>query len=707
MKKQVDTLNAQLSESQATLDHNRAVLTQAELNLGYTVLRAPVDGAVGSRTVRVGLYVQPGMLLLAVVPLQATYVVANYKETQLADVRPGQPVSIDVDTFAGTSVHGIVDSIAPASGQEFALLPPDNATGNFTKIVQRIPVKIAIDRTDPLAGRLLPGMSVTATIKIGLALGSSPPSPPRNRSARATSMASIEMTGVHEPEGASLRAWISVFGCMVGALIAVLDIQITNSSLPEIEGGIGTGIDNGTWISTSYLIGEIIMIPLTDYLSRVFSFRRFLLGNLCLFLIFSMGCAFATSLGEMIILRGLQGFTAGVMIPMAFTRVLTTLPPHQQPAGLAAFALTATFGPSIGPTIGGYLTEQYGWQYIFFINLIPGALMLGLLYSTLERGKMKLGLLREGDWLGIAFMTVGLASLQTVLDEGNQDDWFGSPYIVHLSILAAVALTIFVIVELVVDKPAVQLRLLARRNFAFGTVANVMVGFALFGSVYVLPAYLSEVQGYNAEQTGLVLAWVGLPQLLIIPFVPLLQKHFDPRALVCVGLAIFAASCFMNTHLSFDDSGDQLIMTNIVRAIGQAVVIAPLVGIAMNGIPKELSGAASGVFNMVRSLGGAVGTATLATVVSKREQFHSNIIGQSVTPYGNSVEQFLSSMQQYFLAHGAGDAASAHHQAEILLGKLVAQQSLVMAFSDTFYVLGVLLLLAGIAVLLTRRPSPA
>lgn len=522
-------------------------------------------------------------------------------------------------------------------------------------------------------------------------------------------MASVVDTpvGAVEQEGASLRAWISVFGCMVGALIAVLDIQITNSSLPEIEGGIGTGIDNGTWISTAYLIGEIIMIPLTDYLSRVFSFRRFLLGNVCLFLVFSFGCAFATTLGQMIILRGLQGFAGGVMIPMAFTRVLTTLPPRQQPAGLAIFALTATFGPSIGPTIGGYLTEQYGWQYIFFVNVIPGALMLGLLYPTLERGKMNLGLLKEGDWLGIAFMTVGLACLQTVLDEGNQDDWFGSPYIVHLSIIAGIALTIFVIIELIVEKPAVQLRLLTRRNFALGTLANVIVGFALFGSVYVLPAYLDRVQGYNAEQIGLVLAWAGLPQLVIIPFVPLLQKHFDARAIVCVGLVIFATSCFMNTHLSFDDGGDQFMMTNIVRALGQAVILAPLAGIATVGIPKELSGAASGVFNMMRSLGGAVGTAALATIITKREQFHSNIIGQSVTPYGNSVQQFLTDMQQYFLDHGIADAALARHQAEVLLGNLVAQQSLIMAFSDTFYVLGVLLLVAAAAVLLTRRRSPA
>jgi DHA2 family multidrug resistance protein len=334
---------------------------------------------------------------------------------------------------------------------------------------------------------------------------------------------------------------------------------------------------------------------------------------------------------------------------------------------------------------------------------VPGTLMLALLYPTLERAKINLPLLKDGDWWGIGFMAVGLASLQTVLDEGNKDDWFGSPLIVRLSIIAAVALAIFVAIELKAEKPAVQLRLLANRNFALGTIANVAVGFALFGSVYVLPAYLDAVQGYNAEQIGLVLAWAGLPQLLIIPFVPLLQKRFDARLIVCTGLLIFATSFFLNTHLSLDNGGDQFMMTNIVRALGQAVVLAPLAGIATIGIPKELSGAASGVFNMMRTLGGAVGTAALATIISKREQFHSNIIGQSVTPYGENVQQFLTRMQEYFLSHGIADQELARHQAEILLGKLVAQQSLIMAFSDTFYVMGLVVLVAVVAVMLTRK----
>jgi len=327
------------------------------------------------------------------------------------------------------------------------------------------------------------------------------------------------------------------------------------------------------------------------------------------------------------------------------------------------------------------------------------------LFPTLESGPLKLSLLREGDWLGIATMAIGLASLQTVLDEGNKDGWFDSPLILHLTIISAVFLVAFILIELNVKSPLIRLRLLTRRNFGLGTVANVMVGFALFGSVYVLPTYLGEVQGYDAEQVGLVLAWVGLPQLLIIPFVPLLVKRLDPRILVCIGLGVFSASCFMNTHLSLDVSGPQLITSNLVRALGQAIVLSPLTGIAMSGIGKDGSAAASGIFNMMRSLGGAVGTAILATIITRREQFHSNIIGQSVTASAPAVKEELHSMQQYFMSRGVTDPALAFHQAEVMLGNLVHQQSLIIAFSETFAVLGMVLLIAALAVMFTRRAA--
>ncbi|MGO7422572.1 DHA2 family efflux MFS transporter permease subunit, partial [Rhizobium ruizarguesonis] len=306
-------------------------------------------------------------------------------------------------------------------------------------------------------------------------------------------MSTIAATTIALPQpktGASTREWIAVLAGMIGAFMAILNIQITNASLLDIEGGIGTGVDNGAWISTSYLIGEIVVIPLTAYFSSVFSFRRYILVNSVLFPLFSIGCAFAHDLGTMIVLRGLQGFAGGVLIPMAFTMVLTKLPKHQQPLGLAAFALSVTFAPAIGPTIGGYLTENYGWQTIFFINAIPRAIMAVALALTLDKQPMQLGLLREGDWAGIISMAIGLSALQTVLEEGNKEDWFSSPFIVKLSILAFVFLVAFIWIELTVEKPLVKLRLLKQRNFGIGVAVNVLVGVALFGTVYILPQYL-------------------------------------------------------------------------------------------------------------------------------------------------------------------------------------------------------------------------
>jgi MFS transporter, DHA2 family, multidrug resistance protein len=520
-------------------------------------------------------------------------------------------------------------------------------------------------------------------------------------------VASAPKTAPLNPDRASLHVWISVLAAMIGAFMAILNIQITNASLLNIEGGIGTGVDNGSWISTSYLIGEIVVIPLTDYLSRVFSFRNIMIGHATLFALFSVACAFTHDLPSMIAMRGLQGFFGGVLIPMAFTLVFTKLPKGQQPIGLAMFALAVTFAPAIGPTIGGYLTENYGWQTIFFVNVVPTAVMVTTLYFTLERQPMQFGLLREGDWFGIATMAIGLSALQAVLEEGNKDDWFGSPFIVRLALIAAISLSLFVAIELIVEKPLIRLRLLAQRNFGFGTISAIFVGFALFGSVYLLPAYLGQVQRYNAEQIGTVLAWTGLPQLILIPLVPKLMQRFDARYIAFTGMMLFAWSSFMNTAMSLDYSGDQLWIPNIVRAIGQALMLAPLSAVTLGSVAPEDAPAASGISNMMRNLGGAIGTAVLATIVTKREQFHSNIIGQSVDLGREEVRNRIAQMTEYFMAHGMTDPTGARHQAIIALGNAVKRQALVMGFSDTFAVLGVVLVAAGIAILLTGKPRPA
>jgi DHA2 family multidrug resistance protein len=392
-----------------------------------------------------------------------------------------------------------------------------------------------------------------------------------------------------------------------------------------------------------------------------------------------------------------------VLIPMAFTLIITLLPKAKQPVGLALFALSATFAPAIGPTIGGYLTENWGWEYIFYVNLVPGAIMIGMLWFSLESKPMNLALLREGDWPGIVTMAVGLAALQTVLEEGNKDDWFGSPFIVKLSIVAAVSLAVFLWIELTTTKPLLNLRLLVRRNFGFGILANFLLGVALYGSVYILPVYLSRIQGYNAEQIGMVLAWTGLPQLFLIPLVPQLMKRLDARLIIGVGFVLFATSNFMNVFMTSNYAADQLFWPNIVRAVGQALVFAPLSAVATAGIEAENAGSASGLFNMMRNLGGAVGIAMLQTFLTKREQYHSNVLTQSVSMLEQATRTRIEQLTQYFTSHGVADHAEATHRALVAIGRIVQKQAYILAFSDTFYLLGAALIVALMAAMLLKK----
>ncbi|MEA2745453.1 MAG: transporter, family, multidrug resistance protein, partial [Acetobacteraceae bacterium] len=335
----------------------------------------------------------------------------------------------------------------------------------------------------------------------------------------------------------------------------------------------------------------------------------------------------------------------------------------------------------------------------------PGAIMLVTLWPSLRPAPMRLGLLRQGDWAGIATLAIGLASLQTVLEEGNRDDWFGSAFIVRLSCVAAVSLVLFLWIELTSRNPLLNLRLLKRRNFGLGSLACVILGMALYGSVYLLPVYLSQMQGYNSEQVGMVLAWTGLPQLVLIPFVPFLMRHIDTRLLVAIGFALFALSCFLNLAITPDYAGDQLFVPNLVRAVGQALVLTPLSSLATGGIERENAGSASAMFNMMRNLGGSIGIAVLETFVAKREQFHSSIITARVSLLDETTRQRIASLQNHFLAAGASDPGTAWHEAVVQVGRTIRAQSFLLAYSDTFYLMGVALLLALVTSLAMGKAS--
>jgi DHA2 family multidrug resistance protein len=503
-------------------------------------------------------------------------------------------------------------------------------------------------------------------------------------------------------EKVSVRSWLAVIGAALGAFMAVLDIQITNSSLPDIQGALGATLDEGTWISTSYLVAEIVVIPLTVWLSRVFTTRAYVIANAVLFIAFSICCAWAWDLQSMIVFRALQGLTGGTLIPMAFSIVLTTLPPSKRAIGMAIYGTTATFAPSIGPALGGWLTYNFNWKYIFYLNIFPGVIFITLLWLTLPREKLRLDLLKQGDWLGIFTMAGGLGCLEIVLEEGNRKDWFGSPFIATLAVISAVSLALFLWIELRQKNPLVNLRLLSRRNFGLGSIANITLGLGLYGSIYLLPVYLAQLQDYSSLQVGQVLMWMGLPQLLIIPLVPRIMQLVDTRYMLAWGLCLFGSSCFMNAFMTHDSSGPEMIVSLLVRALGQPFIFIPLSALATSEIEKEQSGSASALFNMMRNLGGSFGIAIISTFLTHREQLHSSRLTESISATSTVVQNRISELTQTMITSGS-DPYTAHQQALQLIAATVRREALVMAYNDSFFILGCALFACVVTAFLLRK----
>jgi DHA2 family multidrug resistance protein len=494
-------------------------------------------------------------------------------------------------------------------------------------------------------------------------------------------------------ERVPLRHWVAVLGSMLGAFMAVLDIQITNASLKDILGTLGATMEEGSWVTTSYLVAEIVVIPLTGWLAVVFSSRRYLLATTTGFLLASVACAWAWDLQSLIVFRVIQGFTGGAMIPMALTLVLRLLPSGHHALGFAIFGMTATFAPAIGPSIGGWLTENYGWPWIFYLNLLPGVIMLAALAWGLEKEPARLEKLRTGDWAGIFTVATGLGCLITLLEEGNRNDWFNSPAMIGLGATAAVMLSAGIAIELRAADPFIDLRLLGRKEFGISCAVGTVFGLGMYGVMYVLPVYLAQIQGYNAGQIGHTIMWSGVPQLIMMPVAAVMAKRWDARLLISVGLALFATSCLMNGHMTHWTAHEQLRTTQLIRALGMPLVIVPLTTLATRGIPADRAGSASALFNMLRNLGGSIGIALLATRIDVREKIHSVHLGESVSLFDHETTTRLQSLGAHFVSLGA-DPATAGLRALKVLDLTIRREAYVLSFGDAFSLLGMILLLS-------------
>ncbi|BAN26222.1 MDR family MFS transporter [Caballeronia insecticola] len=502
---------------------------------------------------------------------------------------------------------------------------------------------------------------------------------------------------------ASATDWIAVTAGALGALMATLDISITNSALPQIQGAIGATGTEGTWISTGYLMSEIVMIPLAAWLTRVFGLRNFLLGNAVLFTLFSVMCGLSTSLPMMVAGRIGQGFTGGAMIPTAQTIIRTRLPREQMPIGMTIFGLIVLLGPLLGPVLGGWLAENIAWSWCFFINLPVGIALAALLITGLPTDKPHWEAFFKADWIGIAGLAIGLSSLTVVLEEGQRNQWFESSEIIMLTCITTFGMLLIALSQFIAKQPIVRLSLLRNARYASVILIVFVVGAGLYCVAFLLPQFLSIVSGYNALQSGSIMLISGVPAFLIMPILPRLLGKVDSRILVIAGLLCFAASCLLDIALTAQSVGHDFYGSQILRGFGQMLAMMPLNQASMAAVSREESGDAAGLYNMARNLGGSVGLAIIGTVIDRRNDFHSAAIRESLTANSVLGQERIAASAANFAAQG-GDIAHAKLQALGQLSMQIGQQAVVMTYSETFYVLAIALLACLPLALLLKTP---
>lgn len=498
------------------------------------------------------------------------------------------------------------------------------------------------------------------------------------------------------PERADTAAWLAVAAGSLGAMMATLDISIVNSALPTIQGEIGASGTEGTWIATSYLVAEIIIIPLAAWLERLLGLRTLLLTAAFLFTCFSMLCGFADSLTAMIIGRVGQGFTGGALIPTAMTIIATRLPRSQQPIGNALFGVTAITGPVLGPLIGGWLTENISWHYAFFINLPVGIILITLLLVTMPHQKPQLREFWQADWLGIAGMALGLGGLTIVLEEGQREQWFQSGEIITMSIVSGIGFILLFAGQYFARRPVIRLKLLLDRQFGAVALMGLVIGMMLYGTAFVIPQFLAAIAGYDALQSGRIVLLSGLPSLMLMPLTPFLIRHLDIRIAVGAGLLVMATSCWVDTVLTNQAVGHDFIESQLLRGVGSVFGFLFLNQAAIASVPREDAGDAAGLFNAVRNLGGSLALAGIATIQDQRSWLHSRRMEESLSANSERVQDYIGG-----LSHSLGGQEAALRT----LAGTIQREALVMTYNDIFMMLAVGIL-AVLPLVLFLRPLP-
>lgn len=501
-----------------------------------------------------------------------------------------------------------------------------------------------------------------------------------------------------------INPWIIAIAVMLSTFMEVLDTTVVNVSLPHIAGSLSATVEEATWTLTSYLVANAIILPLTGWLSNYFGRKRMLMFSVTGFTISSFCCGLAPSLPFLVFFRVIQGACGGGLQPISQAILLESFPPEDRGKAMGFWGLGIVVAPMLGPVLGGWLTDSYSWRWVFYINIpigIISIIMTSLFIfdpSYIRRASEKI------DYWGIGMLAVGIATLQIVLDKGQEKDWFGTTWITVLTVISAAVLLAFLIYELHIQHPVVNLRVFTNRTYSTGVFLMALLGVGLYGTTVLIPLVLQTLLGYPALQAGVAMAPRGLGSFIGMPVVGIIMAKLDPRKMLTVGMVVCGLTLWQISRLNLSAGFWDFCWPQFYMGLALGLIFVPLTTISMAPIRKENMGNATSLFNLVRNLGGSIGISAVSTMQTRFQQRNINELGSHVTPYSASARNMMHMMQGMFRSAGS-DAVTAAHQARAAMFGMIEQQASMLAYNSIFLILAGLFVLMLPFILLMHRPQ--
>ena len=503
----------------------------------------------------------------------------------------------------------------------------------------------------------------------------------------------------------SANPWLITVAVMLATFMEVLDTTIVTVAVPHIAGSLSSSNDQATWVLTSYLVSNAIVLPASGWLAIYFGRKRFLVGCISVFILSSIVSGLAVNLNMLVIARVIQGMGGGALQPVSQAILLESFPAEKRGMAMAAFAFGVVVAPIAGPTLGGWLTDNYSWRWAFYINFPVGVLAILLIHAFVEDPPyIRSAKPGKIDYIGLLLMAISLATLQIILDKGQRDDWFEAAWIRWFATTSGVSMILFIVWELRVGEPIVNLKVFLDRNFAVGTFLIGAVGLALYSAITLIPLFLQTLMGYSALQSGLAVSTRGLGAMLAMPLVGFLTGKVDFRKLIGTGFLILAVSLWLISDLNLEISVWHIAVPSVLTGIGLSMMFVPLATVAMGTLSQKDIGNASGVFNLMRNVGGGVGISFLITYLARHAQVNQAMLVSHLTPWDPAYQYHFQGIQNYFQTHLG--PAEAYNQARIYIYGMLLKQSQLMAFVESFRMLVAISLVCIVLTFLLKRVKP-